>query len=75
LSRLEGQLQASLAIVDQLRAGIAQGYVTVGSGDTLQSLAAKYLGGWQEWPRLAAANGLPAGPVAVGTTLILPQRV
>lgn len=75
LGLLAGQVQGSLAVALELQAGVARGYYTTRPGDTLEGVAALYLGGWQEWPRLAAANGLQPGPVAAGTTLIIPQAV
>lgn len=45
------------------------------SGDTLQRLAARYLGDWQEWPRLLDANpGLAPGVLAPGTLVTIPER-
>lgn len=75
LSRMESAIQSSLAIADGLRTGTGLRYYTTRANDTLQSIAARFLGGWQEWPRIAAANGLKAGPVAENTTLIIPQKV
>jgi nucleoid-associated protein YgaU len=46
----------------------------VHTGDTLQSVAARHLGGWEEWPRIAALNDLPPGPLRPGTVLALPTR-
>lgn len=44
-------------------------------GDTLQTIAARALGDWREWPRLLKSNpGLNVGPLAAGTTLALPDR-
>ena len=75
LSRMESAIQSSLTIADGLRTGTGLRYYTTRANDTLQSIAARFLGGWQEWPRIAAANGLKAGPVAENTTLIIPQKV
>lgn len=51
----------------------AQVYV-VRTGDTLQTIAARYLGGWQEWWRLVAANALSSATVAPGQRLIIPEK-
>lgn len=45
------------------------------SGDTLQGVAARKLGSWQEWPRLLEANPtLEPGPLPRGTTIIIPEK-
>lgn len=75
LTRMEGKAQAALAVASELRTGRGLGYYTTRAGDTLQSIAATYLGGWTQWPRLARANGLKAGPVPAGTVLVIPQKV
>lgn len=75
LSRLESGLLATLAVAVELRAGRALTVYTTRPGDTLESVAAKLLGGWQEWPRIAKANGIPPGPVDAGTPLVIPQAV
>lgn len=75
LSDVEHAIQAGQAAVGELLGGIKQTLHTVRTGETLQSIAATYLGAWSEWPRISAANGLRAGPVAVGTVLVIPQRV
>lgn len=75
MTLVEGQAQAALAVATELRTGRGLGYYTTRPGDTLQSVAAKFLGGWQEWPRLARANGVKAGPVSAGTVLVIPQKV
>lgn len=46
----------------------------VRAGDTLQKIAAAYLGSWEEWPRIAALNRLEPGQPAVGTVLQIPGR-
>lgn len=45
----------------------------VRSGETLQAIAAKYLGDWKEWHRIAAANDLEPGQVPSGTVLVIPE--
>lgn len=74
LSTLESALHAAGANLGELLSGIRETLHTVRTGETLQSIAAVYLGSWSEWPRISAANGLKAGPVAVGTVLVIPQR-
>lgn len=75
LTRLDGRLTASIAVAKEVQAGQKLTLHTVRAGQSLQAIAAIYLGGWAEWPRIAAANGLKAGPVAVGTVLIIPSKV
>lgn len=75
LTRLEGKTQTALAAANELRTGRGLGLYTTRAGDTLQSIAATYLGGWSQWPRLARANGIKAGPVPAGTVLVIPQKV
>lgn len=48
---------------------------TVRSGDTLQRLAARYLGDWREWTRILDANpDLEAGALTGGQVLVIPQK-
>jgi len=74
LVRLSGRLTRASAIVAEIGAGQGVTLHTVRAGQSLQAIAAIYLGGWAEWPRIAAANGLKAGPVATGTVLIIPAK-
>ena len=74
LVRLRGQVAQADAIAAEVEAGQARTRHAVRSGETLQSIAAAYLGDWREWPRLAAANGLAAGTVTPGTVLIIPAK-
>lgn len=47
---------------------------TVRSGDTLQSIAARLMGDWRQWPRIAETNDLdPASSLTVGTELTIPE--
>lgn len=59
----------------ELGDGLRQKVVIVREGETWQSIAARELGGWQEWPRLLAANPtLTAGALSGGTTLVVPEK-
>jgi len=57
-----------------LEAGVDQVIHVVRSGETLQSIAATYLGTWKAWTRIADANGLAPGQPTAGTVLIIPAR-
>lgn len=58
---LKGQRQDRIAIVRD--------------GETWQSIAARELGDWNEWPRLLAANpDLAPGALTAGTVLAIPDR-
>nr|CAB4128590.1 LysM domain [uncultured Caudovirales phage] len=55
------------------------GYYTIKPGDTLQSIAAKYLGSESDWVQLAYLNGLPdawsaadGSPIQPGMAILLP---
>ena len=65
--RLQGRIQALLE-------GARLTRHVVRSGETLQRIAARYLGSWEEWPRIAALNRLEPGQPAVGTVLQIPGR-
>lgn len=67
LTRLEKAL-ASLADGDGRLVHVVR------SGETLQTIAARYLGGWGEWWRLVAANNLSTAVVEVGTKLVIPEK-
>lgn len=46
----------------------------VHSGDTLQSIAARLMGDWRHWPKIADTNNLdPASPLTVGAELVIPE--
>lgn len=75
LAAVDGLLHASLEATDALLAGRIDRTHVVRVGDTWQSIAARYLGDWREWPRLVALNGSTPAPVAVGTVLRIPGRV
>lgn len=62
------------AIEEQTR-GRRRQVVVVRDGDTLEGLAARWLGSWEEWPRLAALNDLvPGQELVVGSELLIPTR-
>lgn len=76
LTGLDGGIRKGIDIANELLLGRAQTRYAVRSGDTLQSIAARYLGSWQDWMRLVDANGLdPGATLAAGTVLTIPQRV
>jgi nucleoid-associated protein YgaU len=66
--------QDLLSIIGDLLDGVQVVRHRVRDGDTLQSIATRYLGSWQEWPRIASANGLEPGQPAAGTLLTIPTR-
>lgn len=75
LVTLSGKLRESQELVDQLVSGRRRLTHVVRSGDTLQRIAARYLGSWQEWPRLLDANPtISAGSLPSGTVLVIPEK-
>lgn len=59
----------------ELTGGTRQKVVVVREGETWQSIAARELGAWGEWPRLLAANPtLSPGALASGTSLVIPEK-
>ena len=65
----------SADIAKELNEGSDRATVTTRAGDTLQSIAARELGNFAEWPRILDANpGLLPGTLAAGTVLILPEK-
>lgn len=59
----------------ELGGGTRQRIVVVRDGETWQSIAARELGSWGEWPRLLAANpALSPGALPSGTTLVVPDK-
>ncbi|WP_298516643.1 LysM peptidoglycan-binding domain-containing protein [uncultured Nocardioides sp.] len=74
LVRFQGQVRKVDEVALQLSTGRRQQTHMVRSGETLQALAARYLGAWTEWPRIAEANGLAPGQPASGTVLVIPDR-
>jgi len=64
------------AALEQLEVGQARTAHLVQRGDTLQRLAARYLGSWSEWPRLLDANPdlVPGSALVPGTILTVPAK-
>lgn len=58
----------------ELKTGKASLLYVTKRGDTLQSIAAKFLGSWQSWSIIADANGIEPGIIEPGTTLIIPEK-
>jgi len=72
---LSGQLRQAQDVVDQLVSGRRRLTHVVRSGETLQRIAARYLGSWQEWPRLLDANpSISADSLPSGTVLVIPEQ-
>lgn len=74
LVKIQGQIRRVDELAEQLAKGRQQRMHVVRSGDTLQSIAAHYLGAWSEWPRIAEANSLTPGQPSSGTVLVIPDR-
>lgn len=74
LVALAPKIRAAEDVAERLVAGAAREVYVTRSGDTLQKLAARFLGNWQEWPRLAEANGLDGGALASGTRIVIPPK-
>lgn len=72
---LAGQALAAQDVAREIAAGTPEKVVVSREGDTLQRIAARELGSWEEWPRLLAANpGVAVGELPSGTTLVIPER-
>lgn len=74
LTSLDASIRTTLPIADELLRGRSELQHVVRAGETLQSIAARYLGDWREWPRLAAHNSVDPAGVATGTVLLIPSR-
>jgi len=61
-------------IAVRLVSGSARKTVTARAGETLQSIAARELGDWRDWVRLADANGLAPGALVAGTQVVIPGK-
>lgn len=72
--RLAGEMVAAQGTAEDLERGIARRLHVVQTGETLQSLAALYLGDFRAWRRIADANSLTPGPLTRGTVLVIPER-
>lgn len=75
LASLDARITTGLAVGRELLSGRGETLHTVRLGETMQSIAARYLGDWRQWTTIAAVNGLDSSPVTVGTVLTIPQRV
>lgn len=74
LVRLNARIRQVQATASSLVTGQDSQTHVVRSGETLQTIAAKHLGDWREWPRIAALNKLAPGQPASGTVLTIPPR-
>ena len=75
LVTLDGHLRRCGEVVDLLVSGRTRLQHIVRSGQTLQQIAALYLGSWQEWPRILDANpSIMPGMLASGTILTIPEK-
>lgn len=69
------QVHAIATAARDLGGGVRQKLVVVREGDTWQSIAHRELGGWEEWPRLLAANPTrSAGALVQGATVVVPEK-
>lgn len=73
LASLDARITTAAALGLEVLQGRAQTVHVVRLGETLQSIAATYLGSWSSWPAIAAANGLGTSQPAVGAVLVIPQ--
>lgn len=70
-----GEIQALADLTAEFIQGFDERVVVVIEGDTLQGIAARELGDWQEWPRIVDRNpGLTAISLIPGLTLTIPSR-
>lgn len=74
LLRVEAAALAAEELADDVALGLRERVHIVRAGETLQAIAAKLLGDWREWTRIAEANSLTPGAVAAGTVLVIPDR-
>lgn len=74
LAKVARQMIDARDAAQELKTGKTKMLYITKHGDTLQSIAAKFLGNWQEWPKIAQANKIEPGIIASGTTLIIPEK-
>jgi len=75
LGRLSYQLRRLWETLEGLELGATKRMLVSRSGDTLQSIAARELGSWQEWPKILEANpDVSPGALPSGTVLVIPER-
>jgi nucleoid-associated protein YgaU len=75
LAGLDANIRDGRSIAMELLQGRGLTLHAVRAGETLQSIAAKFLGDWREWPRIAEANGLAVGASIASLNLIIPTKV
>lgn len=74
LAKVARQMIDARDASQELKSGKTKMLYITKHGDTLQSIAAKFLGSWQEWPKIAQANKIEPGIITSGTTLIIPEK-
>lgn len=74
LVRSSGLLTKLEATLASLSDGDGRLVHVVRDGETLQMIAARYLGGWMEWWRLIEANGLADPILVAGQVLVIPEK-
>jgi len=75
LQALGAAIRRAREALETLETGATRTVHLARSGDTLQRIAARYLGDWREWPRLLDANpDLAPGAVVGGTVVVIPER-
>lgn len=68
------QIRAADDVAEALERGARLRQYVARSGDTWQSVAARLLGDWREWPRLVEANDGDPSVLPAGTVLVVPRR-
>jgi nucleoid-associated protein YgaU len=71
---LAPKVRAAETVATRLVAGAAREVYVTRKGDTLQRIAARFLGDWRAWPRIADANGLDGGTLTSGTRITIPPK-
>lgn len=72
--QMAASIRAADEVAEQLERGARLRQYVTRSGDTWQSVAARLLGDWREWPRLVQANNGDPASLPVGTVLVVPER-